>query len=184
MRGRLGVVGRLSAGQDPPMSATRAPGPDPAPARAARLPPAVIVLAALLLLKAVSIAAVVLGVVAGVEVELLRQLAQSLVGGSIAAAFRTAPAASLLLAVTAVLLALAGIALLRQRRVGWLLAMVLTGVFVAVDIYAFQTTGANHAWMLLNIVTVFYLNQPEVRQVVGAASAPATRADAVPEPVP
>ena len=47
--------------------------------------------------------------------------------------------------------------------------MVITGLFVAIDIYGYLNSSANHLWMLLNIVTVFYLNQRDVREVVGAA---------------
>ena len=60
--------------------------------------------------------------------------------------------------------------LLACKRVGWLLAMVTTGLFVAVDILGFVTGQVNYLWMALNIVTVFYLNQREVREIVGATS--------------
>ena len=59
--------------------------------------------------------------------------------------------------------------MLSRRRTGWLLAMVITGLFVAIDIYGYLNSSANHLWMLLNIVTVFYLNQRDVREAVGAA---------------
>ena len=101
--------------------------------------------------------------------EPLRQLALSTVGLELTEALRGAPAAGAILGLLVIALFFAGIALLRRRRIGWLLAMVLTGLFVAVDIYGFLTTGANHVWMLLNLVTVFYLNQLEVREAVGAA---------------
>jgi uncharacterized membrane protein (DUF2068 family) len=74
------------------------------------------------------------------------------------------------LAVTAVLIVASVVGLLLRRRGGWLLAMVLTGVFIAIDIYNWFNGGANHFWMALNIVSVFYLNQQEVREVVGAAT--------------
>jgi heme/copper-type cytochrome/quinol oxidase subunit 3 len=61
-------------------------------------------------------------------------------------------------------------ALVLRRRTGWLLAMVLTGVFVAGDIYGYLNGTASHPWMLLNIVTVFYLNQRDVRDAVGAST--------------
>ena len=47
----------------------------------------------------------------------------------------------------------------------------MTGFFLATDIYAFGEGSANDLWMALNIITVFYLNQAEVRQVVGVTSA-------------
>jgi hypothetical protein len=63
--------------------------------------------------------------------------------------------------------------MLLRRRIGWLLAMVITGLFVAIDIYGHINDAANHVWMLLNIITVFYLNQRDVREAVGAALAEA-----------
>ena len=77
-------------------------------------------------------------------------------------------APSAILGLVGLALAFAAVQLLRRRRSGWLLAMVLTGAFVAIDIYTFLTIGSNHVWMLLNIVTVFYLNQADVRASVGA----------------
>ena len=69
----------------------------------------------------------------------------------------------------AALLVVSVIGMLSRRRTGWLLAMVITGLFVAIDIYGYLNGSANHLWMLLNIVTVFYLNQADVREAVGAA---------------
>ena len=75
-----------------------------------------------------------------------------------------ATAVTAVFVVAGVLLALAAIGLLAGRRSGWLLAMVLTGIFIAADIITFGTGTAHHFWMLLNIVTVFYLNQRDVRE--------------------
>ena len=47
---------------------------------------------------------------------------------------------------------------------GWLLAMLTTGVFIAADIVTFDAGAGHHLWMLLNIATVFYLNQRDVRE--------------------
>lgn len=71
----------------------------------------------------------------------------------------------------AVLLVVAAIGLVRLQRRGWVLAMVVTGLFVALDIYAYIQGVPNHLWMGLNIITVFYLNQEDVREVVGVNSA-------------
>jgi uncharacterized membrane protein (DUF2068 family) len=68
----------------------------------------------------------------------------------------------------AVLLVFAAVGLLAYRRSGWLLAMVTTGIFIVFDILGFVGGSANYFWMGLNIVTVFYLNQREVREGVGA----------------
>jgi hypothetical protein len=59
-----------------------------------------------------------------------------------------------------------------DRRVGWLLAMIITGVSVAVDIAAFLAGTGSELWMFLNVVTVFYLNQRDIRQRVGATLEP------------
>ena len=82
---------------------------------------------------------------------------------------RDDPAAGPLVLAFAGLLLLSVIGMLSRRRTGWLLAMVITGLFVAIDIYGYLNGSANHLWMLLNIVTVFYLNQRDVREAVGAA---------------
>ena len=69
----------------------------------------------------------------------------------------------------AALLIIAAIGLLAHRRRAWLLAMVLTGVAVAIDIIGFLNGVHSDIWMVLNIVTVFYLNQRDVRELVGDA---------------
>jgi len=68
------------------------------------------------------------------------------------------------------LLVIAALGMLARRRTGWLLAMVVTGVLVAFDLYGFANNEADHLWMALNIVTVFYLNQRDVRAVVGVTA--------------
>jgi hypothetical protein len=73
-------------------------------------------------------------------------------------------AVTVLLVVMAVLLLVAATGLYTGRRLGWLLTMVLTGAFIAADIVTFGAGTAHHVWMVLNIVTVFYLNQRDVRE--------------------
>jgi uncharacterized membrane protein (DUF2068 family) len=73
-------------------------------------------------------------------------------------------AVTALFVVAAVLLVIAAAGLYAGRRIGWLLAMVLTGVFIAADIITFGAGTAHHVWMVLNIVTAFYLNQRDVRE--------------------
>lgn len=60
------------------------------------------------------------------------------------------------------------VGLLMWKRLAWVLAMVMTGIFVLIDIIGFVDGNANYIWMALNIITVFYLNQREVRESVGA----------------
>jgi hypothetical protein len=136
----------------------------PSPAQR-RLPPTVYILAFLLIVKAAAFFAAVLGA----NIEAMRRLAGTAALGIIDGAARTPGATVLLLGVGAILI-VAALALLQRRRAGWLLAMVTTGVFVAIDIYGFLTVGSNHLWMALNVLTVFYLNQADVRAVVGVLS--------------
>jgi hypothetical protein len=137
-----------------------------APARR-RLPFTLLVLAGLMLLKAALLIAVVLGA----TLEVLRPyLGLSTVPGFLDA-IRDTPGVSSLLLIFAALLILSVVGMLGRRRIGWLLAMVVTGLFVAIDIYGYMNNGANYLWMGLNIVTVFYLNQRDVREAVGAAVA-------------
>jgi hypothetical protein len=128
------------------------------------LPVAIYILAALLIIKAAAIGVVVLGA----SFEPLQLLARTSVTYRLIEPLLANPVAMAIVGLIAVLLLYAGLALLRRRRIGWLLAMVLTGVFVAVDIYGYLTSSSNHVWMLVNIITVFYLNQAEVRETVGA----------------
>jgi len=139
--------------------------PEPNPER--KRPFALIVLAGLLLVKASLLLVVAFGgsLLVGTPLEgLLRmspELGELIMGSSMAQAVLTALAA---------ILALTAVGLIALRRTGWLLAMVITGVFVAADIWAYLNGAANHLWMALNILTVFYLNQADVRAVVGVAN--------------
>ncbi|HYO44455.1 MAG TPA: hypothetical protein VES19_14755 [Candidatus Limnocylindrales bacterium] len=95
-------------------------------------------------------------------------------------AIRNTPGVGVVLVAFGILLLFSVVGILSRRRIGWLLAMVITGLFVAMDIYGFLNASANHLWMGLNILTVFYLNQRDVREVVGVAtglSAPVDGAD-------
>jgi hypothetical protein len=135
----------------------------PYPARRRR-PFTLIALVSLMLLKA----ALLLGVAAGVTMDGTGDIVRLLSLEGFADMIRTEPAAVAFTLVVAGLLTLAALGVLALQRTGWLLAMVLTGVFVGIDILGFLNNGANHLWMALNIVTVFYLNQRDVREVVGA----------------
>ncbi len=136
----------------------------PEPARR-RLPFTIFVLAGLMTLKAL----LLILVVAGATLEYIRPILGFSTAPALLDAIRDTPGAGSVLLVFAALLVISAIGMLGRRRIGWLLAMVITGLFVAVDIYSFANNGANHLWMGLNILTVFYLNQQDVREVVGAA---------------
>jgi hypothetical protein len=107
-------------------------------------------------------------VVAGATFETLRPILGLTTGPELTAIFRRNPAVGPIVLAFAGLVVLSVIGMLSRKRIGWLLAMVITGLFVAIDIYGYLNSSANHIWMLLNIVTVFYLNQRDVREAVGA----------------
>jgi hypothetical protein len=70
----------------------------------------------------------------------------------------------------AVLEIVAAVALLRLRRLGWTLAMLLAGVSLASSIAAWWFTGEVATMsMLLGVATVLYLNQRQVRAAFGLA---------------
>jgi uncharacterized membrane protein (DUF2068 family) len=145
-----------------PMSDVEQPVP-----RARKQPFALVALAALMLLRAVLILLVVAGIaLSEPRVAELLQLPDAFNEAENRALFATfvVPVAALLI--------LSAVGLLAHRRRAWLLAMVMTGAFVAIDIVSFVGGTQSNIWMLLNIVTVFYLNQRDVRELVG---------DAVPE---
>jgi hypothetical protein len=144
------------------MSATASPS-TLKPARH-RLPFTLYVLSGLMLFKAV----VIVAVVAGATLETLRPILGLTTGPELTRIFEQNPAAGPLVLAFAALLIVSVIGMLSRRRTGWLLAMVITGLFVAIDIYGYLNSSANHLWMLLNIITVFYLNQRDVREAVGA----------------
>jgi hypothetical protein len=132
--------------------------------REPRLPVAAYVLAALIALKAI----LLLGVVAGATMSTLR-VATGLQLNWALAMIRESQVVAWLLLGFAILLLASAVGVVLRRRTGWLLAMALTGLFVAADIYGFLNGAVNHAWMFLNVVTVFYLNQRDVRDAVGAS---------------
>ncbi len=59
----------------------------------------------------------------------------------------------------------AAFGLWRMRRWAWILAMILTGISMVVDITAYMRGTLPYIPMLINVITVFYLNQGEVRRV-------------------
>ena len=133
------------------------------PAR--RLPFTLLVLAGIMAFKA----SILVAVSAGATLETLRPILGFTTGPELTSLIRETPGASFFLLVVAGVLLVSAVGMLSGRRLGWLLAMVITGLSVALDIYGFVTGTANHMWSVLNIVTVFYLNQRDVREAVGAA---------------
>jgi hypothetical protein len=123
-------------------------------------PTTITILTVLLLAKAFVSAALALGWAIG-EGPLISTLG---LPSLLADAGDSATVTTLFFALAAVLV-VAAIGLFGGRRSGWLLAMLTTGVFIAADILTFDGgAAAHHLWMLLNIATVFYLNQRDVRE--------------------
>lgn len=62
----------------------------------------------------------------------------------------------------------AGVLLLRMRQLGWTITMLLAGLSLGASVYIWWTDGtALSIWLLIQIVTVFYLNQRQVREAFG-----------------
>jgi hypothetical protein len=138
---------------------------DPVASRG-RLPFTVYILAGLMLLKAALLALAVAGAT------LVRVgPALALTDDRAFASFADSAGMGAVLVGIALLLVASAVGMLLRRRTGWLLAMVITGLFVAIDIYSYFNGGANDLWQLLNVVTVFYLNQRDVREAVGVVTA-------------
>lgn len=147
------------------MTATR-------PREAVRRPFALYALAALLLVKAGVLIALVIDLRLSADNPIRRALQVSPELGKFIQSLTVADA---VLVGLAALLIGSAIGLVLLRRDGWLMAMVLTGIFVAGDIYGFVNGQTVYLWMALNIVTVFYLNQTDVRAAVGVSTDPVVR---------
>ena len=62
----------------------------------------------------------------------------------------------------------AGILLLRMRQLGWTITMLLAGLTLALSLVTWLVQGAPlEVWVLVQIATVFYLNQRQVRDAFG-----------------
>ncbi len=132
-----------------------------------RRPFGLYVLAGLLLVKA----AVLLGIVLDVELSADHWIRQALqFSPELVSMVESSTLSVVVGAVLAVLLVGSAIGLVLLRRDGWVLAMVITGLFVAGDVYGFVNGVVSYVWMALNIITVFYLNQTEVRAAVGVTT--------------
>jgi len=71
----------------------------------------------------------------------------------------------------------AGILLLRMRQLGWTITMLLAGLSLGTSIFIWWIEGtALSIWLLVQIVTVFYLNQRQVREAFGISRGEASGA--------
>jgi hypothetical protein len=55
------------------------------------------------------------------------------------------------------------VGLLAHRRWAWVLAIVTSGFILAIDLGWWFSSEPRYISMLLNVIAVFYLNQPDVR---------------------
>ena len=140
----------------------------PAPAPSRRKPVTLYILVGLMVLKSVLIILVLGGAYSFSD----GPIGQALRMPGVGAAIREAPGLVGVLIVVAAVLLVSALMLLGGRRTGWLLAMVITGVSVAVDIIGFLAGVGSELWMFLNVVTVFYLNQRDIRELVGVTLVP------------
>jgi hypothetical protein len=152
-----------------------APGPTmapmseaPAPAPSRRKPVTLYILVGLMIVKSLLIILVLGGAYTFSD----GPVGEALQMPGVAAAIRETPGAVGVLILVAAVLLSSALMLLAGRRTGWLLAMVITGVSVAIDIVAFIAGAGSHVWMILNVVTVFYLNQRDIRELVGVRLVP------------
>jgi len=157
---------------DSAVPAAPLPPASPAPARrdpSVRRPFGLYVLAVLLVIKS----GVILALVFGVRLSDDNPIRHALqVSPELAGFIQTMALATGVLVALSALLAGSAVGLVLLRRDGWLMAMVLTGLFVAADIVGFYSGQVSYLWMALNIATVFYLNQAEVRAAVDVSTDP------------
>jgi uncharacterized membrane protein YphA (DoxX/SURF4 family) len=64
------------------------------------------------------------------------------------------------------------VGLLARRTWAWVLAIVLSGVILAIDLGWWYSGDARYLSMLLNVVAVFYLNQRDVRLALRGEAPP------------
>jgi hypothetical protein len=133
-----------------------------APGGSRRRPFALVVLAGLMLLRAALIALVVVGLFYADPETFAALPLPDLINDQ-----ERAILLALVLVPLVILLTVSGLGLLAFRRSGWLIAMIVTGMFVLFDIVGWFLGEQSDVWMLLNVITVFYLNQRDVRELVG-----------------
>lgn len=143
----------------PPGAGVDAPPP--------RRPAPVTILAILQLLKAIGYGLIV-GVLAAGGSEALDQAIGD-IGVDAGMAREAAEVAVLLLVGGLTVSSLAaGILLLRMRQLGWTITMLLAGLGLASSLYLWWAQGTTVAiWAVVEIATVFYLNQRQVRAAFG-----------------
>ncbi len=155
----IGIPAPTASGVPPP-AGEAVDGP-------ARRPPAVTILAILQLITAAAYGLIFLGLIVGGPAVLSEIAGRLLVAEDLIAEFRTG-FVLLVLGVLFVACVSAGVLLLRMRRLGWTLTMLIAGLGLATSVYLWWFQGTRlEFWLLVQIVTVFYLNQRQVRHAFG-----------------
>jgi ABC-type multidrug transport system fused ATPase/permease subunit len=138
-----------------------------APDVGVRRPAVVTILAAIRILTAIAYGVVAIALVTDSSATLQAILGPRATGpGSVARLLEGS--ATLAAASLSVASLIAGILLFRMRQIGWTLTMVLSGISLASSIVLWWVDGLVNTIALVNeVVTVFYLNQRQVREVFG-----------------
>ena len=146
---------------------TRARTARVAPDVAVRRPAVVTILAVIRILTAVAYAVVAIALLTDSSATLQAILGARATGPGLAARLLDSTA-TLGAASLAVASLVAGILLLRMRQIGWTLTMLLAGISLAASILLWWADGlVNSLAFASEVVTVFYLNQRQVREVFG-----------------
>jgi Fe2+ transport system protein B len=133
----------------------------------ARRPPAVTILAVLQLITAAAYGLIVIGMVVGGPPAVAEVAGRVLVAESLIGELRMG-FVLLVLGILFVACLAAGVLLLRMRRLGWTITMLIAGLGLATSVYLWWFQGTRlEFWLVVQIVTVFYLNQRQVRHAFG-----------------
>jgi hypothetical protein len=132
-----------------------------------RRPPAVTILAILQFITATAYGLILVGLAVGGPAVLETVAGRLLVAEDLVAELRTG-VVLLVLGVLFVACLAAGVLLLRMERFGWTITMLIAGLGLATSVYLWWFQGNRlEFWLLVQIVTVFYLNQRQVRHAFG-----------------
>jgi hypothetical protein len=163
-----------SAPLDPAAAGPPGTGSTPAPAVAtlraparARRPAVVTILAILQLLTAAAYGLILAALIAAGPDTLALLLDDEAAEGGLLGELEVATAVVGVGGLAMATLA-AGVLLLRMRQLGWTITMLLAGLGLMSSIFIWWTEGTTiAAWLFVQVVTVFYLNQRQVREAFG-----------------
>ena len=146
---------------------TGVPAASPGSPTRPRRPPPVTFLAAVQLLSAVAYGLVFLALLADGSAVVDQVIASVGAATGHASDLAVAAVTSLVAAYFVAALA-AGLLMLRMRQLGWTITMLLAGLGLASSVYLWFAQGTTlEIWVAVQVVTVFYLNQRQVREAFG-----------------